>query len=235
MSKSLVVIPTYNEIENIERIVRRVFEITPYHILVVDDGSPDGTAAKVKELQEEFTDRLHIQERAGKQGLGTAYIHGFRWALEREYDYIFEMDADFSHSPERLTALQEACENGADLSVGSRYCKGGKIDNWPINRVLLSYFASLYVRIILWLPVNDTTAGYKCYTSKVLKAIPLDRVKFIGYAFQIEMKFRAYKLGFKLVEVPITFTDRKFGESKMSMSIFKEAIIGVLKMRFMKL
>lgn len=235
MSKSLVVIPTYNEIENIERIVRRVFEITPYHILVVDDGSPDGTAAKVKELQSEFTDRLHIQERAGKQGLGTAYIHGFRWALKREYDYIFEMDADFSHSPERLTALQEACENGADLSVGSRYCKGGKIDNWPINRVLLSYFASLYVRIILWLPVNDTTAGYKCYTAKVLKAIPLDRVKFIGYAFQIEMKFRAYKLGFKLVEVPITFTDRKFGESKMSMSIFKEAIIGVLKMRFMKL
>lgn len=235
MSKSLVVIPTYNEIENIERIVRRVFEITPYHILVVDDGSPDGTAAKVKELQTEFADRLHIQERAGKQGLGTAYIHGFRWALKREYDYIFEMDADFSHSPERLTALQQACEKGADLSVGSRYCKGGKIDNWPINRVLLSYFASLYVRIILWLPVNDTTAGYKCYTSKVLKAIPLDRVKFIGYAFQIEMKFRAYKLGFKLVEVPITFTDRKFGESKMSMSIFKEAIIGVLKMRFMKL
>lgn len=235
MSKSLVVIPTYNEIENIERIVRRVFEITPYHILVVDDGSPDGTAAKVKELQTEFADRLHIQERAGKQGLGTAYIHGFRWALKREYDYIFEMDADFSHSPERLTALQQACEKGADLSVGSRYCKGGKIDNWPINRVLLSYFASLYVRIILWLPINDTTAGYKCYTSKVLKAIPLDRVKFIGYAFQIEMKFRAYKLGFKLVEVPITFTDRKFGESKMSMSIFKEAIIGVLKMRFMKL
>jgi dolichol-phosphate mannosyltransferase len=233
MAKNLVIIPTYNEIENIEKMIRTVFDLpTRIEILIVDDGSPDGTAAKVKELQQEFTNQLHIEERQGKLGLGTAYIHGFKWALKNNYDYIFEMDCDFSHNPQDLIRLLEACENGADVAVGSRYCKGGQISNWPIGRILMSYFASVYVRFILWLPVKDTTAGFKCYRKKVLETIELDRIKFMGYAFQIEMKYRAYKKGFKIQEVPILFTDRILGVSKMSTKIFKEAFLGVLQMRF---
>jgi dolichol-phosphate mannosyltransferase len=233
MAKNLVIIPTYNEIENIEKMIRTVFGLpTRIEILIVDDGSPDGTAAKVKELQQEFTNQLHIEERKGKLGLGTAYIHGFKWALINNYDYIFEMDCDFSHNPQDLIRLLEACENGADVAVGSRYCKGGQISNWPIGRILMSYFASVYVRFILWLPVKDTTAGFKCYRKKVLETIELDRIKFMGYAFQIEMKYRAYKKGFKIQEVPILFTDRILGVSKMSTKIFKEAFLGVLQMRF---
>ena len=233
MAKNLVIIPTYNEIENIEKMIRTVFDLpTRIEILIVDDGSPDGTAAKVKELQQEFTNQLHIEERKGKLGLGTAYIHGFKWALINNYDYIFEMDCDFSHNPQDLIRLLEACENGADVAVGSRYCKGGQISNWPIGRILMSYFASVYVRFILWLPVKDTTAGFKCYRKKVLETIELDRIKFMGYAFQIEMKYRAYKKGFKIQEVPILFTDRILGVSKMSTKIFKEAFLGVLQMRF---
>jgi dolichol-phosphate mannosyltransferase len=233
MAKNLVIIPTYNEIENIEKMIRTVFDLpTRIEILIVDDGSPDGTAAKVKELQQEFTNQLHIEERHGKLGLGTAYIHGFKWALKNNYDYIFEMDCDFSHNPQDLIRLLEACENGADVAVGSRYCKGGQISNWPIGRILMSYFASVYVRFILWLPVKDTTAGFKCYRKKVLETIELDRIKFMGYAFQIEMKYRAYKKGFKIQEVPILFTDRILGVSKMSTKIFKEAFLGVLQMRF---
>jgi dolichol-phosphate mannosyltransferase len=236
MAKNLVIIPTYNEIENIEKMIRTVFDLpTRIEILIVDDGSPDGTAAKVKELQQEFTNQLHIEERKGKLGLGTAYIHGFRWALTRNYDYIFEMDCDFSHNPQDLIRLLEACENGADVAVGSRYCKGGQISNWPIGRILMSYFASVYVRFILWLPVKDTTAGFKCYRKRVLETLNLDAIKFVGYAFQIEMKYKAIKAGFKPIEVPITFVDRKEGYSKMSSSIFKEAFLGVWKMRFMKL
>jgi dolichol-phosphate mannosyltransferase len=213
--------------------IRTVFDLpTRIEILIVDDGSPDGTAAKVKELQQEFTNQLHIEERHGKLGLGTAYIHGFKWALKNNYDYIFEMDCDFSHNPQDLIRLLEACENGADVAVGSRYCKGGQISNWPIGRILMSYFASVYVRFILWLPVKDTTAGFKCYRKKVLETIELDRIKFMGYAFQIEMKYRAYKKGFKIQEVPILFTDRILGVSKMSTKIFKEAFLGVLQMRF---
>jgi dolichol-phosphate mannosyltransferase len=233
MAKNLVIIPTYNEIENIEKMIRTVFDLPSLiEILIVDDGSPDGTAAKVKELQQEFTNQLHIEERQGKLGLGTAYIHGFKWALINNYDYIFEMDCDFSHNPQDLIRLLEACENGADVAVGSRYCKGGQISNWPIGRILMSYFASVYVRFILWLPVKDTTAGFKCYRKKVLETIELDRIKFMGYAFQIEMKYRAYKKGFKIQEVPILFTDRILGVSKMSTKIFKEAFLGVLQMRF---
>jgi dolichol-phosphate mannosyltransferase len=233
MAKNLVIIPTYNEIENIEKMIRTVFDLpTRIEILIVDDGSPDGTAAKVKELQQEFPNQLHIEERQGKLGLGTAYIHGFKWALINNYDYIFEMDCDFSHNPQDLIRLLEACENGADVAVGSRYCKGGQISNWPIGRILMSYFASVYVRFILWLPVKDTTAGFKCYRKKVLETIELDCIKFMGYAFQIEMKYRAYKKGFKIQEVPILFTDRILGVSKMSTKIFKEAFLGVLQMRF---
>jgi dolichol-phosphate mannosyltransferase len=233
MAKNLVIIPTYNEIENIEKMIRTVFGLpTRIEILIVDDGSPDGTATKVKELQQEFTNQLHIEERQGKLGLGTAYIHGFKWALINNYDYIFEMDCDFSHNPQDLIRLLEACENGADVAVGSRYCKGGQISNWPIGRILMSYFASVYVRFILWLPVKDTTAGFKCYRKKVLETIELDCIKFMGYAFQIEMKYRAYKKGFKIQEVPILFTDRILGVSKMSTKIFKEAFLGVLQMRF---
>jgi dolichol-phosphate mannosyltransferase len=233
MAKNLVIIPTYNEIENIEKMIRTVFGLpTRIEILIVDDGSPDGTATKVKELQQEFTNQLHIEERQGKLGLGTAYIHGFKWALKNNYDYIFEMDCDFSHNPQDLIRLLEACENGADVAVGSRYCKGGQISNWPIGRILMSYFASVYVRFILWLPVKDTTAGFKCYRKKVLETIELDCIKFMGYAFQIEMKYRAYKKGFKIQEVPILFTDRILGVSKMSTKIFKEAFLGVLQMRF---
>lgn len=235
MSKSLVIIPTYNEIENIDKMVRTVFSLPrPFELLIVDDGSPDGTAEAVKKLQTEFPGRLHIEERKGKMGLGTAYIHGFRWALARDYAYIFEMDCDFSHDPADLVRLLAACENGADVAVGSRYCKGGKISNWPWDRILMSYFASVYVRFVLWLPVKDTTAGFKCYRRRVLETIDLSAIKFMGYAFQIEMKYRAYKKGFKIVEVPIVFTDRVLGVSKMSTKIFKEAFLGVLQMRFGK-
>ncbi len=236
MSKCLVIIPTYNEIENIEKMVRKVFSLArPFHLLIVDDGSPDGTAQKVKELQSEFNGKLFIEERKGKLGLGTAYIHGFKWALAKDYEYIFEMDCDFSHNPEDLIRLLEACENNADVAVGSRYCKGGKVSNWPVSRILMSYFASVYVRIVLWLPVKDTTAGFKCYRRRVLEKIKLDEIRFMGYAFQIEMKYTAYKLGFKIVEVPILFVDRVEGVSKMSTKIFKEAFWGVLQMRFKKI
>lgn len=236
MSDSLVIIPTYNEKENVENIIRKVFSLPKdFHILIVDDGSPDGTADIVKRLQEEFKTQLHIQERKGKLGLGTAYIHGFKWGLKNGYQYLFEMDADFSHPPEKLLELYKAChEGGADLSIGSRLVKGGRIENWPANRKWLSYFASLYVRMILWIGVKDTTAGFMCYKRKVLETIVLDDVWFVGYAFQIEMKYTAKKLGFKLVEVPITFTDRQLGTSKMNGSIIKEALWGVLKLRFKK-
>jgi dolichol-phosphate mannosyltransferase len=233
MSKNLVIIPTYNEIENIDKMVRAVFSLSrPFDLLIVDDSSPDGTANHVKALQKEFPGKLFLEERSGKLGLGTAYIHGFKWALARDYDYIFEMDCDFSHNPNDLIRLLEACEKGADLAIGSRYSKGGKIRNWPFGRIMMSYFASVYVRMVLWLPVKDTTAGFKCYRRKVLESIELDKVKFMGYAFQIEMKYRAYKKGFKIVEVPIMFTDRILGESKMSTRIFKEAFLGVVQMRF---
>lgn len=235
MGKNIVIIPTYNEIENIDKMVRTVFALPrEFELLIVDDGSPDGTAAKVKELQTEFPNKLHIEERKGKLGLGTAYIHGFKWALTRGYDFIFEMDCDFSHNPADLVRLLEACESTADVAVGSRYCKGGKISNWPMGRILMSYFASVYVRMVLWIPVKDTTAGFKCYRRKVLETIDLDAIRFMGYAFQIEMKYRAYKKGFKIVEVPIMFTDRILGVSKMSTKIFKEAFLGVVQMRFSK-
>jgi dolichol-phosphate mannosyltransferase len=236
MGKNLVIIPTYNEIENIEKMIRKVFSLPrEFHILIVDDGSPDGTAQKVKELQNEYSGKLFIEERKGKLGLGTAYIHGFKWALAKNYDYIFEMDCDFSHNPDDLLRLLDACENGADVAIGSRYCKGGRVSNWPLGRILMSYFASVYVRIVLWLPVKDTTAGFKCYKAKVLSSINLDGVRFMGYAFQIEMKYTAYKKGFKLVEVPILFVDRVEGVSKMSTHIFKEAFWGVLQMKFKKI
>ncbi len=235
MGKNLVIIPTYNEIENIEKMIHTVFSLPrEFELLIVDDGSPDGTAAKVKELQKTYAAKLHIEERKGKLGLGTAYIHGFKWALARDYDYIFEMDCDFSHNPADLPRLLEACEKGADVAVGSRYVKGGNVSNWDMKRILLSYFASIYVRMILWIPVKDTTAGFKCYKRKVLESIELDKIRFMGYAFQIEMKYRAVKKGFKIVEVPIMFTDRVLGVSKMSTKIFKEAFIGVIQMRFNK-
>jgi len=216
--------------------VRKVFSLSfSFHVLIVDDGSPDGTADIVKRLMQEFSDRLFIEERKGKLGLGTAYIHGFKWALARKYEYIFEMDCDFSHNPEDLIRLREACVNGADVAIGSRYVKDGKIENWPQGRVLMSYFASVYVRIVLFVPIHDTTAGFKCYKRNVLERIHFNEIKFVGYAFQIEMKYTAYKLGFKIVEVPITFTDRIEGVSKMSKGIFKEAFWGVLQMRFKKI
>lgn len=235
MSKNLVIIPTYNEIENIEKMVRTVFSLPrDFDVLIVDDGSPDGTALKVKELQNEYPNKLHIEERKGKLGLGTAYIHGFKWAIARSYDFIFEMDCDFSHNPTDLIRLLEACENGADVAVGSRYVKGGNVSNWDMKRILLSYFASIYVRMILWIPVKDTTAGFKCYRRKVLETINLDKIEFMGYAFQIEMKYAAYKAGFKIVEIPILFVDRVLGVSKMSSKIFKEAFLGVISMRLRK-
>lgn len=214
--------------------VRKVFSLPQlFHLLIVDDGSPDGTADIVKQLQAEFPDKLFLEERKGKLGLGTAYIHGFKWALNRSYQYIFEMDCDFSHNPEDLVRLYDACaKGGADVSVGSRYVDGGKVENWPMNRVLMSKYASVYVRMILWIGIKDTTAGFKCYRRRVLETINLDMIEFMGYAFQIEMKYTAHKLGFKLVEVPITFIDRQFGTSKMSTKIFKEAVLGVIKMRF---
>jgi dolichol-phosphate mannosyltransferase len=237
VSDSVIIIPTYNEMENIERMIRKVFSFAqPFHILIVDDGSPDGTADKVKELMTEFPDKLFIEERQGKLGLGTAYIHGFRWALARDYAFVFEMDADFSHNPEDLPRLYEACNaGGGDVSVGSRYCKGGKVKNWPLNRILMSYFASIYVRLILWINIKDTTAGFKCYKREVLQKINFDAITFKGYAFQICMKYAALRHGFKVVEVPITFIDRQYGESKMSIGIFKEAFWGVWKMRKMNL
>jgi dolichol-phosphate mannosyltransferase len=234
MSSSLVIIPTYNEKENVEKIITKVMSLpNNFDVLIVDDGSPDGTANIVKELQKKYINRLHIEERKGKLGLGTAYIHGFKYALRNGYDYIFEMDADFSHNPDDLSRLYDACaKEGADFAIGSRYTKGGKVSNWPLNRILMSYFASVYVRMILFISIKDTTAGFKCYTRKVLETLDLDNIQFVGYAFQIEMKYKALKAGFKAKEVPITFVDRKEGYSKMSSGIFKEAFIGVWKMRF---
>ena len=232
MSKSIVVIPTYNEIENIQSIIHAVFSLyKPFHILVVDDNSPDGTYHKVVELQEKYPSQLFIELRAKKSGLGTAYVHGFKWALANNYDYIFEMDADFSHNPLDLIRLQEACENGADLAIGSRYSNGVNVVNWPLSRVLLSYFASVYVRIITGMKIADATAGFKCYKRQVLEAVNLDKIKFVGYAFQIEMKYRVFVKKFKIVEVPIIFTDRTKGQSKMSGSIIREAVIGVILLR----
>ncbi len=231
---NLVIIPTYNERENVEAIVRAVFALQePFHVLIVDDGSPDGTAAIVRDLQKLFPEQLHLLERPGKHGLGTAYIAGFRWGLQRDYAHFFEMDADFSHNPQDLPRLLAKCrDEGADLAVGSRYVRGGKVENWPADRIVLSYGASLYTRFILWMPVADPTAGFICYRRVVLEAIDLDRIRFVGYAFQIEMKFAAYTLGFSVREVPITFKDREKGQSKMSLRIIREAMLGVLQMRW---
>ena len=233
MTDSLVIIPTFNEKENIEKIIRFVFNLEKnFHVLIVEDNSPDGTAGIVKKLMSAFSDKLFILERKGKLGLGTAYIEGFKWALEREYGYITEMDADFSHNPNDLERLYDACANqGADAAVGSRYIKGVNVVNWPMGRVLMSYFASMYVRMITRLKIMDTTAGFVCWTRQVLETIDLEKVKFVGYAFQIEMKYSAVKLGFKVTEVPIIFTDRTEGTSKMNKSIFREAIFGVMQLR----
>lgn len=236
MADSLVIIPTYNERDNIEKIIRKVLSLNPeFDILIIEDNSPDGTAAIVRRLIEEFTGRLFMEERSGKLGLGTAYIHGFKWALQRNYEFIYEMDADFSHNPDDLVRLRQAVVDGADLAIGSRYITGVNVVNWPMSRVLMSYFASKYVRFITRMKVHDTTAGFKCYRRKVLQTINLDDIKFTGYAFQIEMKYSAWKLGFKIVEVPIIFTDRTEGESKMSRGIFKEAALGVISLRFKKI
>ncbi|MEA4936871.1 MAG: polyprenol monophosphomannose synthase [Paludibacter sp.] len=233
MSKNLVIIPTYNEKENIENIIRAVFSLkVAFHVLIIDDGSPDGTAQIVKGLQQEMFDKLFMIERQGKLGLGTAYIAGFKWALQHDYEYIFEMDADFSHNPKDLVKLHEAChDDGADVAIGSRYVSGVNVVNWPISRVLMSYFASRYVRFVLGLNIADTTAGFKCYRREVLETIELDKIRFKGYGFQIEMKFTAYKCGFKLVEVPIIFINRVLGSSKMSGGIFGEAFFGVLQLK----
>ena len=232
-SESLVIIPTYNEIENVERMIRTVMvQAKAFNILFVDDGSPDGTAAKIKELQKEFEGRIHLLERKGKLGLGTAYIAGFRWAIEKQYAFIFEMDCDFSHNPEDLIRLHAACSEGkADVAIGSRYITGVNVVNWPMKRVLMSYYASAYVRMITGMTIRDTTAGFKCYRREVLEGIELDEIKFMGYAFQIEMKFTAWKCGYTLTEVPIIFHDRTLGESKMSGKIFREAIFGVIEMK----
>jgi len=233
LHQGIVIIPTYNEKGNIQRIVEAVLALDiDFHILVVDDNSPDGTAVIVRELQKSHSDALHLLERKNKEGLGTAYIAGFKWSLARDYTYIFEMDADFSHNPADLPRLLQACKDGADVSIGSRYVKGGEVSNWDYTRILISYFASLYVRSILWIGVKDATAGFVCYHRKVLEAIDLNKIEFVGYAFQIEMKYNAIRKGFKLVEVPITFIDRQVGQSKMSMKIFTEAFVGVVKMRF---
>lgn len=232
MSDSIVIIPTYNEKENIESIIRKVFSLSDdFHLLIVDDGSPDGTASIVRTLQMEFAGKLFMEERQGKLGLGTAYIHGFKWCLSRSYDYIFEMDADFSHNPEDLSRLKQACVDGADMSVGSRYIKGVNVVNWPMNRVLMSYFASAYVRFITRMKIMDATAGFVCYHRRVLETMDLNKIKFVGYAFQIEMKFTAVQYGFKVVEVPIIFTDRTLGTSKMSTKIFREAFFGVIQLK----
>lgn len=237
MSDSIVIIPTFNEKENVERMTRKVMSLEKdFNILFVDDSSPDGTASIIKDLMKEFPNRIFLEERQGKLGLGTAYIYGFKWAIDKKYDYIFEMDCDFSHNPDDLIRLYNACHiDGADFSIGSRYTKGGKVENWPIKRLMLSFFASIYVRMILWIGVRDTTAGFKCYKRKVLETINLDGNTFKGYAFQICMKYAAIKHNFKAKEVPITFIDRIYGESKMSTSIFNEAFVGVWKMRGMKL
>lgn len=232
MSDSLVIIPTYNEKENIEKIIRKVFSLDfQFDVLIIDDGSPDGTAEIVKSLQLEFPSQLHLEQRRGKLGLGTAYIHGFKWALAKNYEYIFEMDADFSHNPDDLIRLRNACVEGADVAIGSRYVKGVNVVNWPMGRVLMSYFASMYVRFITGINIQDATAGFKCYRQIVLKTIPTEKIKFVGYAFQIEMKFTAIKYGFNVVEVPIIFTDRTEGTSKMSTKIFREAFLGVIQMK----
>lgn len=237
MDKKVIIIPTYNEKENIEKIIRKVFSLPEgFHILVIDDGSPDGTANIVKGLQEEFTENLHILERKGKLGLGTAYITGFNWALMNNYDYIFEMDADFSHNPDDLPKLYNACaKEGADLAIGSRYCNGISVVNWPIGRVIMSYYASAYVRTVLGMKIYDCTAGFKCYKKEVLQKIDLNKIQMKGYGFQIEMKYNTFKLGFNIKEVPIIFIDRTEGTSKMSSGIFGEAFWGVLKMKFRKI
>ena len=233
--RKIVIIPTYNEKENIERIIRKVFSLDGgYEILIIDDGSPDGTAAIVKSLQKEFPDRLNLIERAGKLGLGTAYITGFKWALGHGYDYIFEMDADFSHDPDDLPRLLEACKEGEGVAIGSRYSDGISVVNWPIGRIIMSYYASVYVRTVLRMKVFDCTAGYKCYSRRVLEAIDLDKVEMKGYGFQIEMKYTAWKLGLELAEVPIIFVNRKLGTSKMSGGIFGEAFWGVIRLKFRK-
>ncbi len=236
--RNVVIIPTYNEKENIERMILKVFSLSlPFHLLIIDDNSPDGTADIVKSLQNKYSDRLHILERKGKLGLGTAYdIEGFRWALSNNYDFIYEMDADFSHNPEDLVRLHDACVNkNADLAIGSRYISGVNVVNWPMGRVLMSYYASSYVRFITRMKIRDTTAGFKCYRKTVLEAIKLDKIKLKGYAFQIEMKFTTWKLGFNIVEVPIIFTERQEGSSKMSGGIFNEAVWGVIKMKIRSL
>ena len=237
MDRKIVIIPTYNEKENIEAIARKVFSLPgDFQVLVIDDGSPDGTAGIVKGLQAEFPERLHLLERNGKQGLGTAYLTGFRWSLDHGYDYVFEMDADFSHNPDDLLRLYAACaEQGADLAVGSRYCHGVSVVDWPMSRIIMSYYASAYVRGVLNMKVFDTTAGFVCYSRKVLETIDLDAVQMKGYGFQIEMKYTAFRLGFKIVEVPIIFTNRQLGTSKMSSGIFGEAFWGVIKLRFRKI
>ena len=236
MDRKIIIIPTYNEKENIEKIIRAVFDLEgKYHILIIEDGSPDGTAEIVRRLQDEFDGRLFMIERKGKLGLGTAYITGFKWCVEYEYDYIFEMDADFSHNPLDVPKLYKACKEGADLAIGSRYCNGISVINWPIGRVIMSYYASVYVRTGLGMKVYDTTAGFKFYRRKVLETIDLDKVKMKGYGFQIEMKYSTYKLGFKIQEVPIIFVDRTEGTSKMSSGIFGEAFWGVMKLKLRKI
>lgn len=237
MSDSIVIIPTYNEIENISNIINSVMRLSKkFDILIVDDSSPDQTARRVEELQAEFPERLFLENRPKKSGLGTAYVHGFKWALSHNYDYVFEMDADFSHNPNDLERLYDACHFGnAEMAIGSRYITGVNVVNWPLSRVLMSYFASVYVRFITQMPIQDTTAGFVCYQKKVLQKINLDKIKFIGYAFQIEMKYRTFAQNFKITEVPIIFTDRAKGQSKMSGSIIKEAIFGVLNLRIKKL
>lgn len=230
--KKLVIIPTYNEKENIGNIIKKAFEVFDTDILVIDDGSPDGTASIVKKMMEEYPNKLFIEERTGKLGLGTAYIHGFKWAIERNYDFLFEMDADFSHNPEDLQRLYNACiEEEADLAIGSRYCHGVNVLNWPMSRLLMSYYGSMYVRAVLGIPVMDTTAGFKCYRVSALKTVDFDKIHHIGYGFQIEMKFNMHKLKYKIVEVPIIFKDRTEGTSKMSSGIFKEAIFGVIGLK----
>ena len=233
MSDSLIIIPTYNEKENIEKIIRKVFSLEKdFHILIVDDGSPDGTANIVKDLQKEFSAQLHIEERTGKLGLGTAYIHGFKWALNKAYKFIFEMDADFSHNPDDLIRLYNAnAIDGGELAIGSRYVSGVNIVNWPMSRLLMSFFASKYVKIITGMPIHDSTAGFKCYKRTILETINFNKLQFVGYAFQIEMKFKAWKYGFNIIEVPVIFTDRTEGTSKMSGGIFMEAVLGVLQMK----
>lgn len=232
MNNALVIIPTYNEIENIARMLDTVMGLEKsFDVLIVDDGSPDGTAAVVREKMQEYSGRIHLEERTGKLGLGTAYIHGFKWALARHYDFVFEMDCDFSHNPKDLIRLLTACEEGADLAIGSRYVKGVNVVNWPMSRVLLSYFASVYVRMVTRMPIQDATAGFKCYKRSLLEAINFDRIQFVGYAFQIEMKFKSWLKGFNIVEVPVIFTDRTAGDSKMSSGIFTEAIFGVIKLK----